>query len=282
MSLARPADLVRLVLALVLVAVVLGPMLLMFATSFKADESQILRDLGGFAAFWVDPGEIALTNYDQVLADRQSPFLRYMMNSGIIVFAVVVAGVFVNSLAAFALARLRFRFRAAILAVVVSLIIIPIEAVAVPLLLMVNEVGWLDTYQAQIVPFIAHPFSIFLFYQFFTKLPKDLDEAAYVDGASPLKIYWSVVLPLSLPAVATVAILQSLEYWNAFLWPLMVTRGPEVRPVSLALAQYFGTPPPLWGDMMSFSVMMSLPILVIYFAFQRWFIQSIVNSAVKG
>ncbi len=277
-----PAKVVRIVLALVLAAVVLGPMLLMFATSFKADESQILRELGGFSAFWVDPAEISLTNYEQVLADRQSPFLRYMMNSGIIVFCVVVAGVFVNSLAAFALARLRFRFRYLVLATIVALIIIPMEAVAVPLLLMVNQIGWLDTYQAQIVPFIAHPFSIFLFYQFFTKLPKDLDEAAYVDGASPLRIYWIVALPLSLPAVATVAILQSLEYWNAFLWPLMVTRGPDVRPVSLALAQYFGTPPPLWGDMMAFSVMMSLPILVIYFAFQRWFIQSIVSSAVKG
>lgn len=274
--------LIRMVLALVLVAVVLGPMLLMFATSFKADESQILRELGGFTAFWVDPSEISLTNYRQVLADEQSPFLRYMMNSGIIVFCVVFAGVFVNSLAGFALARLRFRFRNLVLAVVVALIIIPMEAVAVPLLLMVNEVGWLDTYQAQIVPFIAHPFSIFLFYQFFSKLPKDLDEAAYVDGASPLRIYWIVALPLSLPAVATVAILQSLEYWNAFLWPLMVTRGPDVRPVSLALAQYFGTPPPLWGDMMAFSAMMSLPILVIYLAFQRWFIQSIVSSAVKG
>ena len=274
--------LVRMVLALVLVAVVLGPMLLMFATSFKADESQILRELGGFSAFWVDPSEISLTNYRQVLADEQSPFLRYMMNSGIIVFCVVVAGVFVNSLAGFALARLRFRFRNLVLAVVVALIIIPMEAVAVPLLLMVNQVGWLDTYQAQIVPFIAHPFSIFLFYQFFSKLPKDLDEAAYVAGASPLRIYWIVALPLSLPAVATVAILQSLEYWNAFLWPLMVTRGPDVRPVSLALAQYFGTPPPRWGDMMAFSAMMSLPILVIYLAFQRWFIQSIVSSAVKG
>ena len=279
---ASAGKVVRMVLALVLVAVVLGPMLLMFATSFKADESQILRELGGFTAFWVDPAEMSLDNYRQVLADRQSPFLRYLMNSGIIVFCVVVAGVFVNSLAAFALARLRFKFRNLVLAVVVALIIIPMEAVAVPLLLMVNQIGWLDTYQAQIVPFIAHPFSIFLFYQFFTKLPKDLDEAAYVDGASPLRVYWIVALPLSLPAVASVASLQSLEYWNAFLWPLMVTRGPEVRPVSLALAQYFGTPPPLWGDMMAFSVMMSLPILVIYLAFQRWFIQSIVSSAVKG
>jgi multiple sugar transport system permease protein len=87
---------------------------------------------------------------------------------------------------------------------------------------------------------------------------------------------------LSLPTIATVAILQSLEYWNAYLWPLMVTRGSDARPVSLALAQFFSTPPPQWGNIMAFSVLMSLPILVVYFAFQRWFIQSTIGSGIKG
>jgi multiple sugar transport system permease protein len=205
-----------------------------------------------------------------------------MFNSILIVFSIVVLGIFANSLAAYVLSRLRFTGRRLLLGGIVALMIIPVEALVVPLLLMVNRVGWLDTYQAQIVPFIAHPLSIFLFYQFFTKLPKELDEAAYIDGAGPLQIYWKIVLPLSLPVIATVAILQSLEYWNAYLWPLMVTRGPDVRPVSLALAQFFTTPPPLWGDQMAFSVLMSLPVLVAYLAFQRWFIQSVVGSAVKG
>ncbi len=187
-----------------------------------------------------------------------------------------------NSLCAYALSRLRFKGRKVLLGVVVALMIIPVEALVVPLLLMVNRLGMLDTYQAQIIPFIAHPLSIFLFYQFFAKLPKDLDEAAYMDGATPFQIYRKIVLPLSLPVIATVAILQSLEYWNAYLWPLMVTRGPEVRPVSLALAQFFTTPPPQWGPQMAFSVMMSLPVLALYLGFQRWFIQSVVGSAVKG
>jgi multiple sugar transport system permease protein len=205
-----------------------------------------------------------------------------MFNSILIVFSIVILGIFANSLAAYVLSRLRFTGRRLLLGGIIALMIIPVEALVVPLLLMVNRVGWLDTYQAQIVPFIAHPLSIFLFYQFFTKLPKELDEAAYIDGAGPLQIYWKIVLPLSLPVIATVAILQSLEYWNAYLWPLMVTRGPDVRPVSLALAQFFTTPPPLWGDQMAFSVLMSLPVLVAYLAFQRWFIQSVVGSAVKG
>jgi len=270
------------VIAIVLLAYVLAPLMLMVATSLKADEQQILLDFGNFRAFWVSPDGMSLENFRQVLGDRTSPVMRYMLNSTIIVACIVVFGIFVNSMAAYALARMRFKGRNALVMVVISLIIIPVEALAVPMLLMMNQVGWVDTYQAQIVPFIAHPFSIFLFYQFFAKIPKDYDEAAFLDGATHFKIYSQIVMPLSLPAIATVAILQSLEYWNAFLWPLMVTRGADVRPVSLALAQFFGTPPPVWGDVMAFSVVMSAPVLLVYLLFQRWFIQSAMGSGVKG
>ncbi|MDB4211945.1 carbohydrate ABC transporter permease [Ascidiaceihabitans sp.] len=275
------ASVARLTLAVFILVVVLAPIMLMFATSLKGDEQQILIDFGTWRAFWVSPGDISLENYRQVLSDVQAPLLRFLFNSAVITVSVVVVGIFVNSAVAFSLSRLEFKGRGLLLAVFVSLIIIPMEALAVPLLLMMNRVGWLDTYQVQIVPFIAHPFSIFLFYQFFTKLPRDLDDAAYVEGASPWQVYWGLALPLSLPVIATVAILQSLEIWNSYLWPLMVTRGVEARPVSLALAQFFGTPPPIWGDVMAFSVLMSLPVLLVYLGFQRWFIQSAVNAAIK-
>ena len=275
------ASVARLTLAVFILVVVLAPIMLMFATSLKGDEQQILIDFGTWRAFWVSPGDISLENYRQVLSDVQAPLLRFLLNSAVITASVVVVGIFVNSTVAFSLSRLEFKGRGLLLAVFVSLIIIPMEALAVPLLLMMNRVGWLDTDQVQIVPFIAHPFSIFLFYQFFTKLPRDLDDAAYVEGASPWQVYWGLALPLSLPVIATVAILQSLEIWNSYLWPLMVTRGVEARPVSLALAQFFGTPPPIWGDVMAFSVLMSLPVLLVYLGFQRWFIQSAVKAAIK-
>jgi multiple sugar transport system permease protein len=270
------------IVAIVVAAIVLAPLFLMFATSFKGDEQQILRDLGNARAFFVLPQDFSLTNFTDVLSNTTFPVLRYMWNSGVIVVCIVVIGIFVNSLAAFVLSRMQFRGRDAAIMFVIALIIIPMESVAIPLLLMMTQFGWVDTYRAQIIPFIAHPFSIFLFYQFFSSIPKDLDEAAYVAGASRLRTYWSIIMPLSLPTIATVAILQSLEYWNAYLWPLMVTRGSDARPVSLALAQFFGTPPPIWGDIMAFSVLMSLPILVVYFAFQRWFVQSTIGSGVKG
>jgi multiple sugar transport system permease protein len=270
------------IVAIVVAAIVLAPLFLMFATSFKADEQQILRDLGNANAFFVWPSDVSLFNFNEVLSNTTFPVLRYMWNSAVIVVSIVVVGIFVNSLSAFALSRMQFKGRDLVIMFIIALIIIPMESVAIPLLLMMAQFGWVDTYRAQIVPFIAHPFSIFLFYQFFASIPKDLDEAAYVAGASRLRTYWSIIMPLSLPTIATVAILQSLEYWNAYLWPLMVTRGSEARPVSLALAQFFGTPPPIWGDIMAFSVLMSLPILVVYFAFQRWFIQSTIGSGVKG
>ena len=264
-----------------LALVMLAPLVVMVANSLKGDEFAIATDLGSFRAFL--PGDSpGLTNYRDVLGDPNVPFLRFMMNTLIVVGSIVLLGVLVNSMAAFALARTRFRGQALMVGVLVALIIVPLESLVIPLLLMVNRVGWIDSYHVQIIPFIAHPFSIFLFYQFFTKLPKDLDDAARCDGASFFQIYWRVVMPLSLPVIATVAILQSLEYWNSFLWPLMVTRGPEYRPLSVAMAQYFGRDPRVWGDIMAFSVMTSLPILVLYFAFQRWFIQSVVGSAVKG
>ena len=269
------------IVAIVVAAIVLAPLFLMFATSFKGDEQQILRDLGNARAFFVLPQDWSLENFREVLSNTTFPVLRYMWNSTIIVVCIVVVGIFVNSLAAFVLARMQFRGRNAVIVFIIALIIIPMEAVAIPLLLMVTQFGWVDTIHAQIIPFIAHPFSIFLFYQFFSSIPKDLDEAAYVAGASRLRTYWSIIMPLSLPTIATVAILQSLEYWNAYLWPLMVTRGSEARPVSLALAQFFGTPPPIWGDIMAFSVLMSLPVLAVYFAFQKWFVQSSIGSAVK-
>jgi multiple sugar transport system permease protein len=278
----RRESLLLKIVAVTVAVFVLAPLFLMFATSLKGDEQQILRDFGNANAFWVSPWNMSLENFRDVLNNTTFPVLRYMRNSGIIVASIVVVGIFVNSLAAFALARMNFKGRNLIVLFIITLIIVPTESVAVPLLLMMAKVGWVDSFKAQIVPFIAHPFSIFLFYQFFAAIPKDLDEAAYVDGASRWRIYWSVIMPLSLPTIATVAILQSLEYWNAYLWPLMVTRGSDVRPVSLALAQFFGTPPPIWGDVMAFSVLMSLPILIIYLAFQRWFIQSAIGSGIKG
>jgi multiple sugar transport system permease protein len=198
------------------------------------------------------------------------------------VSTIVIFGLTVNSLIAYALARLRFKGRGVLLTVIIALIIIPLEAVVVPLLLIVNRFGWLESYHVQIIPFIADPFSIFLFYQFFIGLPKDMEEAALVDGASLFGIYWRIVLPLSRPVFATVAILQFLVHWNDFLWPLMVTRAETYRPLMVAIQQFFSQDPKVWGDIMAFASMITIPVLLVFLLFQKWFVQSVATTGVKG
>ncbi|MBC7249180.1 MAG: carbohydrate ABC transporter permease [Anaerolineae bacterium] len=264
---------------ILLAAFFLFPIVFMLVASLKANESQIIRDMSKLTAF-IPYGELGLRNYRDVFA--QMPFARFMFNSVFVVGSTVVGGLIVNSMIAYALARLRFRGRQLILTLIIALIIIPFEAVAVPLLLMVNRFGWLDSYHVQIIPFIADPFSIFLFYQFFVGLPRDLDEAALVDGASLFRIYWNIILPLSRPVFATVAILQFLANWGKFLWPLMVTRGFEYRPLPVAIQQFFSQDPKVWGDIFAFASMITVPVLIVFLLFQKWFVQSVATSGIKG
>ena len=257
----------------------LFPIVFMIVSSLKENEMQIVRDMSSLAAF-VPYGEIGLGNYLDVF--DQMPFERFVFNSVLIVGATVLIGLVINSLIGYALARLRFKGQRFVLAVIVALIIIPIEAVVIPLLMMVNRFGWLDSYHVQIIPFIADAFAIFLFYQFFIGLPKDLDEAALVDGASPFRIYTSIIVPLSRPVFATVAILQFLTRWGDFLWPLMVTRGVEYRPLPVAIQQFFSQDPKVWGDIFAFASMITIPVLIVFLLFQKWFVQSVATSGVKG
>ena len=272
-----------------LVAFFLAPLVFMFVSAFKGDELQLLKDMGSLAAF-VPQGELSMQNFRDVFA--RTSFGLALFNSLFTVSLTVVLGVLVNSMLAYALARFRFRGRSLLLSVVVALIIIPFEAIAVPLLLLVNELpwwgaeglqrGWLDSYQVQVIPFIAHAFSVYLFYQFFVALPKDLEEAALMDGASRLRIYWSIVMPLSKPVIATVAVLQFLSRWGDLLWPVMAVRGEEFATLPLAMQTFFGQFPRQWGDVMAFAVMATLPTLALFIVFQRWFVKSAISSGIKG
>lgn len=274
--------------ARILLCLVFGlPLLFMFISSFKPD-IQIFSDLGGIKAF-LPVGDLSLDNYLGVF-DRV-PFAQFMVNSIMISVLTVVLGVVVNSMAAFALARIKFRGGSLVLGVILATLIVPFETLALPLLWWVNKLpflgpdglseGWLDTYQVQIIPFIANAFSIFLFYQYFDSIPKELDEAATVDGAGWFRIYRSIVMPLSGPAVATVAILTFLPTWNQYLWPLMAVQSEELRPVMVGI-DYFKQLNVSWGQIMAYASIITAPVLVLFIAFQRSFINSIASSGVKG
>jgi multiple sugar transport system permease protein len=255
----------------------LAPVLMMLAGSLKPD-ARVLAEAGSLAG--LIPQQASLQNYADVFA--RSDFLRFLLNSLLITGLIVAGGLLVNALAAYAFARLRWRGRDLLFNLVLALMILPLEAIAVPLFYGVSLLGLRDTYLAQILPFVANAFSIFLFYSFFIGLPKELEEAARLDGASPLRIFFSIILPNSKPVFASVAILSFLMWWGAYLWPLMVTIGPAVRPLPVAIAAFYTLPPLQWGDILAFGVMMVAPVLGIFLLFQRWFVRGVAASGIKG
>jgi multiple sugar transport system permease protein len=272
----------------IVLAFVFGlPILFLVVSSLKPD-AQIFGDVTSINAF-LPVGAISFDNYTAVF-DRV-PFGQFMLNSVMISVVTVGLGLLVNSMAAFALARLKFRGKMVVLSVIIATLIVPFETLALPLLWWVNKLpwldangfsqGWLDTYQVQIIPFVANAFSIYLFYQYFDSIPKELDEAAVVDGAGWFTIYRRIVMPLSGPAIATVSILTFLPAWNSYLWPLMVVQTESLRPVMVGM-DYFKQLNTSWGQIMAYATMITLPILVLFIAFQRSFINSIASSGVKG
>ena len=255
----------------------LVPIVMMLAGSLKTD-TRVLMEAGTWRGYL--PVEMDLQNYRDVLS--RVPFLRYLFNSAFITATIVITGLLVNSLAGYALARLRWPGRDRVLLMVIALMIIPLEAIAVPLFYEVTLLGWRDTYLVQIVPFIANAFSIYLFYAFFLGLPRELEEAARIDGAGSWRIFFSIIVPNARPVFATVAILTFLTQWGSFLWPLMVTHSEAVRPLPLGIAAFYTLPPLQWGDIFAFGVMMVTPVLVIFLLFQRWFVKGVATTGVKG
>ena len=267
------------------------PLLFMFMSSLKPDD-QIFADLDSIKAF-LPVGDISLANYTGVF--QTVPAGRFLINSIAITTITVLVGLVVNSMAAFALSRMRWRGQTIVLAAVIATLVVPFETFALPLLWWVNKLpwflfqdgqffyttGWLDTYRVQIFPFLANAFSIYLFYSYFQSIPTTLDEAARVDGAGWFRIYRSVVMPLAGPAIATVAILTFLPAWNSFLWPLMVVQTENLRPVMVGIS-YFQQLKVLWGQIMAYSTLITIPVLVMFLALQRQFIRSIASAGVKG
>ncbi|MEY4962532.1 MAG: hypothetical protein RLZZ249_1229 [Actinomycetota bacterium] len=271
------------------------PLLFMISSSLK-DPQAIFADVKSWRAF-LPVGDISLDQYAGVF--ERLPLGQFIFNSVFISAVVVILGLFVNSLAAFAIARLKFRGQNAILVFLIATLVVPFETIAMPLLVLVNSLprisfedgsfeittGWLNTYLVQIAPFIAWGFSIFLFVQYFKTIPKELDEAAIIDGASFFSIYWRIIVPLAGPAFATSAILSFLAIWNAYLWPVMVVQTEALRPVQVGLDYFWASTSEegtQWGEIMAYSTLITLPILVIFVIFQRAFVASVASSGVKG
>jgi multiple sugar transport system permease protein len=271
----------------------LFPIVFMLAASLKSDH-QIFADMNSLKAF-LPIGDLSFANYAAVF-DRV-PFWRFLGNTLFVTAMVTALGLVVNSMCGYALARMRWKGRGLVFGIVIATLILPFDTTIVPMVYLVAnlpwvgfdgltpvlEFGWLNTYRVQIVPFIVNAFSIFLFAQYFKSLPKGLEEAAAIDGAGWLRTYWRIIVPLSKPVFATVAILTvvtSPATWNAYLWPLMTVQSEELRPVMVGV-QYFFQLDTAWGEVMAYISMITLPMVIVFLVFQRAFIQSIASAGMK-
>ncbi|MCJ1706095.1 carbohydrate ABC transporter permease [Microbacterium sp. VKM Ac-2923] len=238
--------------------------------------------LDGFAGFL--PTNLSFDNYAAVFqalsSDASGYFWQFMFNSVAISVVVVVGGLVVNSLAGYAFSRLEWVGRDKVFILIILLVIVPFESVAIPLMALLQ--GERDTLLVQMIPFIANAFSVFLFYTFFLNLPKSVEEAARLDGLGAWGTFFRIVVPNSRPVFATVAILTFLSSWGQYLWPSLVTSDPSVRPLPLQMSVFSARVPVDWGQTFAFGTLLVLPVLIVFLIFQRYFVQSVAGSAVKG
>ena len=213
---------------------------------------------------------------------RATDWTRFYINTVITAGFSTLLVVATSALAGYAFASMRFAGKAALFGAVLAIYMIPTEVTLVPNFIIIKDLGWLDSYQAQIVPFGSSVFGIFLLRQFFLTLPKDLWEAAQLDGTSHLRYLWSVALPLARPTLATVALFHFVGGWNAFLWPLIVTSSDRYRPLQVALSNFNSVDSTQPILLAAGALMTTLPILVIFLVAQRQLVGGIAATGIRG
>ncbi|MCA1644393.1 MAG: carbohydrate ABC transporter permease [Chloroflexi bacterium] len=278
----RPVTTPRIPLATVLVyvaliagaVVMLYPFAYMISTSLKAPAQVYL-----FPPRWI-PAPIQWSNYPAALGRMG---FRPFFNSFFFTAAVVLGQGLVTAMGGYAFARLKFPARNVLFIAYLGTMMIPAVVVSIPLFVIVARLGWQDTYQGLIVPILASgAFGTFLFRQFFMTVPEELGDAATVDGANALDIFWRIYLPLSKPALTAYGVITALSAWNLYLWPLIVLQSDEFKPVTLIIAQFSSSMNTQLNLMMAAVAISLLPIFVLYVLGQRFFVEGIAMTGLKG
>jgi len=258
----------------------LVPTLWMLSLSFQPNE--VLARSTNTTAFGLIPLPFTAENYADLFAFGQTPL--WFLNSLIVAVGMTLAVLFVSTTAGYALARLEFPGKPALMVVILLGLMVPEQAVFIPLYTMFADLGWHNSYHALILPRVAVPIGVFLMMQFFKAIPKDIEEAARLDGVGWLRIFWHVMLPLARPAMMTLAILTFLYAWNDYLWPLVSAQRQEYFTITLGLASLqsnFAQSEGL-GRVMASGVIASLPVVVLFLIFQRYVVQAMTLGSSKG
>ena len=210
------------------------------------------------------------------------PFARYFINTVFVSISIAVSKIVLSSLAAYAFAKIPFKGKNTVFYIFLGTMMIPMEVIIIPNYITLSTIGWLDTYWALIIPFIVGAFSIFLLRQFFMQIPKDLDDAAVLDGCSRLRYLFTIVYPLSKPALLTVGLYAFLSSWNSFLWPLIVTNSDKMRVIQIALKALQDSWMIDWTSLTAASTIATVPIILIFFFVQKQFLEGIAITGLKG
>lgn len=259
--------------------VMIVPFLWMVSTSLTPD-SVIL-------SYKLIPPRITFSNYVKAWNfsrnfDEDVSLGTFFINSVIVSFFITVPSLVIDSLAGYVLARRRIPGRDLLFYMALATMMIPFYVIAIPLFLVVRKLGWLESYQGMIVPFVASGFSIFMFKQFFQALPEDLEDAARVDGCSPFRTYASIMLPLSKPVIATMTIFKVMWSWNLFFWPLLIINNIRLKTLPLALTMFRGLNVTQWGTLCAGMTIATIPVVIVYLSMQDQFQKGITMGAIKG
>ena len=262
---------------LVIGIIVSIPIVIAFFISFTP-----LPELVGRADPKILPDNWTLQNYDT--AWNASPFPRYMLNSFIQTGIITFAQVFLSILAGFAFAMFEFRFKNLLFGLVIGSLIIPFELTFIPNFLLISDLGWANTYQGLTVPFLASAFGVFMMRQFFLSIPRDLYDAAKIDGASDWYYLWRIMVPLSKGAISALTIFSFLGAWNQFLWPLVITNDESMRTAQIGIRFFLVNQERAtdWGAIMAGTVIVMIPTLIIFLFAQKQLVKGIAASGLKG
>ena len=257
--------------------VFVSPLLWMIAASFKP-EIEIFANINSITTFI--PLHFTIGNYIEVFNRLNIP--QILGNTFGYIFIVLLGDLFLGSMCGYALAKLKFRGRGLLLTLVIALMSMPVEAILLPLYIEMAHFGWVNTMAGLALPFMINSFSIYMFYSYFLDIPDALIEAAAIDGCGHIRTYFQIVMPLAKTVFATVFILDFVARWNDFMWPFLITTGEAKRTVQLAVQAFFGTQPIHYGAIMAALTLASLPMLLIYIFMQKYYVEGIAGTGIKG
>ena len=254
-----------------------SPLIWMISASLKP-ESQIFANMNSLKTFF--PVSASFNNYVEVFTRMNLP--QVFKNTLLYIALILVLDLLVNSMCGYALAKFEFKGKGAIMNLVVALMVLPMEAIMLPLYIEMSQLGWVNTLVALVIPFVAKYFSIYMFRQFFCDIPDDLIEAAAIDGCRPAGTFFKIVMPISKTVYATVFILDFVAHWNDFMWPFLVMTGEDKRTIQLAVQSFFGTQPVHYSAIMAALVISAIPMIIMFIFMQKYYVEGIASSGIKG